>query len=83
MQGVRNNDFEDIAISSGHNGYFIYVGDIGNDWPNHCQGINQTQRMVHKITEPNSNQYEYLYFSNLWCLQTLITNKYSLYDLCT
>ena len=58
LQGIRNNDFEDIAISSGHNGYFIYVGDIGNDWPNHCQGINQTQRMVHKIAEPYSNQYE-------------------------
>ena len=58
LHGVRNNDFEDIAISSDLYGHFIYVGDIGNDWEDHCQGINQTQRMVHKIQEPYSAKYE-------------------------
>ena len=57
LEGVKNNDFEDIALSSGPNGNYIYVGDIGNDWPNHCQGYNQTNRMVHIFREPYLNQY--------------------------
>ena len=56
---MKNNDFEDIAISSGTDGdgHYIYVGDIGNDWPGHCQGVNQTHRMVHMFREPYINQY--------------------------
>ena len=58
LEGVVNNDFEDIALSASPEGHYIYVGDIGNDWEDHCQGINQTQRMVHKIQEPYSAKYE-------------------------
>ena len=56
---MKNNDFEDIAISSGTNDdeHYIYVGDIGNDWPGHCQGVDQTYRMVHMFREPHVNQY--------------------------
>ena len=54
---VRNNDFEDIAISTGHNGEYIYVGDIGNDWPGHCPGVDQTFRMAHIFREPDFESY--------------------------
>ena len=59
LEDVRNYDFEDIALSSGtKNGdELIFVGDIGNDWPNHCQGVNQTKRMVHVFSEPDLNEY--------------------------
>ena len=54
---VRNNDFEDIAISTEPNGGYIYVGDIGNDWPGHCPGVDQTFRMVHIFPEPDLKLY--------------------------
>ena len=59
LEGVRNYDFEDIALSSGikYGDELIFVGDIGNDWPNHCQGVDQTKRMVHVFSEPDLNEY--------------------------
>ena len=53
-----NNDFEDIALYSEPDGHYIYVGDIGNDYKNHCQGVNQTKRMVHTFREPHPNKYK-------------------------
>ena len=55
---VKNNDFEDIAVSSEATGDYIYVGDIGNDWPKHCPGWDQTYRMVHIFREPNLAFYK-------------------------
>ena len=59
LEDVRNHDFEDIALSSStkYGDELIFVGDIGNDWPNHCQGVNQTKRMVHVFSEPDLNEY--------------------------
>ena len=55
---VKNNDFEDIAVSRDATGDYIYVGDIGNDWPNHCPGRDQTYRMVHIFREPDLEAYK-------------------------
>ena len=54
---VKNHDFEDIAVSTEATGDYIYIGDIGNDWPNHCPGYNQTFRIVHVFREPNLSLY--------------------------
>lgn len=55
---MKNNDFEDIAVSKDATGDYIYVGDIGNDWPNHCPGRDQTYRMVHIFREPDLEAYK-------------------------
>ena len=57
---VRNNDFEDIAVSTEKTGDYIYVGDIGNDWEEHCPGWDQTYRMIHVFREPNLGLYKYV-----------------------
>ena len=56
---MRNNDFEDIAMySSDESGLdYIYVGDVGNDWPHHCAGIDQTDKVVLVFVEPNLEKY--------------------------
>ena len=55
---VQNNDFEDIAVSSDVTGDFIYVGNIGNDWEDHCPGRDQTYPMVHIFQEPDLESYK-------------------------
>ena len=57
MEQVRNNDFEDIAVTS-MTGSYIYVGDIGNNWGGHCMGIDQSHRMIHIFREPAIEEYE-------------------------
>ena len=56
---MKNNDFEDIAMySSAETGIdYIFVGDVGNDWPHHCPGIDQTNKVVHVFVEPNLECY--------------------------
>ena len=58
LDQIRNNDFEDIAVVSGDEGNYIYVGDIGNNWRNHCMGKDQSHRMIHIFQEPNLDEYE-------------------------
>ena len=55
---LRNNDFEDIAVyTEPYGSDYIYVGDIGNDWPGHCPGVDQRYRMVHIFREPDLQLY--------------------------
>ena len=59
LEGVTNNDFEDISMYySDEKGIdYIYVGNVGNDWPHHCPGIDQANKMVHVFVEPNLERY--------------------------
>lgn len=58
LENIRNNDFEDIAVTSDTGTNYIYIGDIGNNWYNHCMGIDQSHRMIHIIKEPNLDDYK-------------------------
>ena len=50
---MKNHDFEDISIYTEQYGSdYIYVGDIGKNWPGHCPGEDQTFQMVHILREP-------------------------------
>ena len=57
LDQTRNNDFEDLAVTSGDDGNYIYVGDIGNNLGNHCMGYNQSNRMIHIFKEPDLEEY--------------------------
>ena len=47
--------------SEGENGlqgkYYIYVGDIGNDWVGHCRGIDTPKMRIYIFPEPNIEEY--------------------------
>ena len=58
LEQIRNNDFEDIAVTSKYGSHYIYVGDIGNNWRDHCMGTNQSHRMIHIFKEPCLEDYQ-------------------------
>ena len=60
LEQIRNNDFEDIAVTSKYGSHYIYVGDIGNNWRDHCMGTNQSHRMIHIFKEPCLDDYQRL-----------------------
>ena len=53
LEQIRNNDFEDIAVTSKYGSHYIYVGDIGNNWKGHCKGINEPNKKIYMFPEPN------------------------------
>ena len=59
LENVKQYDFEDIALSSGHeeDTDLIYVGDIGNNWRRRCRGINKPNMKLYMFPEPNIEDY--------------------------
>lgn len=59
LENVAQEDFEDIAFSSGPDGDidYIYVGDIGNNWRGHCRGIDTPNKKLYMFPEPDIDNY--------------------------
>jgi len=53
LEGIEQDDWEDITILEIEGVDHIHVGDIGNNYDGHCRGIDYADMRVIRFPEPN------------------------------
>jgi len=56
LEGIQQNDWEDITMLEYNGVDYIYLGDTGNNWDGHCRGINYDDMRAIRFPEPDMDQ---------------------------
>ena len=56
LEGIEQDDWEDITMMEYHGVDYIYIGDIGNNYDGRCRGINYADMRVIRFPEPKMDQ---------------------------
>ena len=60
LEGVDQNDWEDITMLEYNGIDYIYVSDTGNNWDGHCRGTDNYEDMrVYRFPEPDLSRFRY------------------------
>merc|ERR1712223_1142512 len=58
LEGVDQNDWEDITMLEYNGIDYIYVSDTGNNWDGHCRGTDNYEDMrVYRFPEPDLSRF--------------------------